>query len=91
MGNEPTAKTRRERFPKTLWFASVAIILAIVAVGSIVSRDSQHHVGSPIVVHLTAAVIITAFAAVANIAGGRRAAAAVVGVLIAIVVLIQPA
>ena len=76
-----------------LWLASFVAIVVIVAVGIIVSRDSQPHIGSPLVVRLTAAVIVTAFAAVAKVAAGRRAAAAtaVVGVLIAVVVLIQPA
>lgn len=76
-----------------LWLASFVAIVVIVAVGIIVSRDSQPHIGSPLVVRLTAAVIVTAFAAVAKVAAGRRAAAAtaVVGVLIAVVVLTRPA
>ncbi len=78
---------------RRLWFVSLVIIGAIVAVGIIVSRDSQPHIGSPLAVRLTAAVIATAFAAVAKIAAGPRAAAAtaVVGVLIAIVLLTRPA
>jgi len=78
---------------RRLWFVSLVIIVAIVAVGMIVSRDSQPHIGSPLAVRLTAAVIVTAFAAVAKIAAGPRAAAAtaVVGVLIAVVLLTRPA
>jgi hypothetical protein len=65
-----------------------------VAVDIIVSRDSQpNHIGSSLAVRLTAAVIATAFAAAAKIAAGPRAAAAtaVVGVLIAVVLLRQRA
>jgi hypothetical protein len=71
---------------RRLRFVSLVIIVAMVAVAIIVSRDSQPHIGSPLAVRLTAAVIVTAFAA------GPRAAAAtgVVGVLIAIVVLTRP-
>jgi hypothetical protein len=75
---------------RRLWFVSLVLIVAIVAVGIIVNRDSQH-IGSPLAVRLAAAVIVTAFAAVAKIAAGPRAAAAtaVVGVLIAVVLLHQ--
>lgn len=78
---------------RKLWFVSLALIVAIVAVGMFVSRGSQPHVGSDVVVRLAAAAIVTAFAAVAKIAAGSRAAAAtaVVGVLIAVVLLVQPA
>ena len=77
---------------RRLWFVSLAIIVAMVAVGRIVSGP-QPHVGSPIVVRLAAAVIVTACAAIGNFVAGPRAAAAtgVVGVLIAIVVLSRPA
>ena len=79
---------------RRLWFVSFVLIVAIVAVGMYVnSRDSQPHIGSDLAVRLAAAVIVTAFAAVARIAAGPRAAAAtaVVGVLIAVVVLTRPA
>jgi hypothetical protein len=77
---------------RRLWFVSFVAIVAIVGVGIIVNRDSQSHIASPIVVRLIAAAIVTAFAAVAKIAAGPRAAAAtaVVGVLIAVVLLHQP-
>jgi cytochrome b subunit of formate dehydrogenase len=76
---------------RRLWFVSFVAIVAIVAVGIIVNRDSQSHIASPIVVRLIAAAIVTAFAAVAKIVAGPRAAAAtaVVGVLIAVVLLHQ--
>jgi len=78
---------------RRLWFVSLAIIVAMAAVGIIVSRDSQPHIGSPLAVRLAAAAIVTACAAVAKIAARPRAAAAtaVVGVLIAVVVLTRPA
>ena len=68
-------------------------IVAIVAVGIIINRDSPSHVSAPVVVRLAAAAIVTAFVAVAKIVAGPRAAAAtaVVGVLIAVVVLSQAA
>jgi Na+-translocating ferredoxin:NAD+ oxidoreductase RnfD subunit len=76
---------------RRLWFVSLVIIVAIVAVSIIVNRNSQSHIASPIVVRLIAAAIVTAFAAVAKIVAGPRAAAAtaVVGVLIAVVLLHQ--
>ncbi len=79
------------RVGRSLWFVSLVLIVAIVAVGIIVNRNSQSHIASPIVVRLIAAAIVTAFAAVAKIAAGPRAAAAtaVVGVLIAVVLLTQ--
>jgi hypothetical protein len=75
-----------------LWLLSLAIIVAMVAVGRMISGP-QPHVGSSIVVRLAAAAIVTACAAVAKLAAGPRAAAAtaLVGVLIAIVVLTRPA
>jgi hypothetical protein len=78
---------------RRLWFVSLAIIVGMVAVGIIISRDSQPHIGTPLAVRLAAAVIVTAFAAVAKIAAGPRAAAvtAVVGVMIAVVVLTRTA
>jgi len=76
---------------KRLWLVSFVSIVAILAVNYIVSGPA--HVGSPIVVRLAAAAIVTAFVAVAKMVAGPRAAAAtaVVGVLIAIVVLSQAA
>lgn len=78
---------------RKLWFVSLVLIVAIVAVGIIVDRNSPSHVASPVVVRLAAAAIVTAFAAVAKFVAGPRAAAvtAVIGVLIAVVVLTRPA
>ena len=75
---------------RRLWFVSLAIIVAMVAVGIIVSGP-QPHVGSALAVRLAAAAIVTACAAVAKIAAGPRAAAAtgVIGTLIAVVLLTQ--
>ncbi len=85
-------KTRTHPVDRRLWFVSLAMIVAIVAVGMIVSGP-RPHVGSPVVVRLAAAAIVTACVAVANFVAGPRAAAAtgVVGVLIAVVVLTRPA
>jgi hypothetical protein len=76
---------------RRLWLVSLVLIVAIVAVGIIVNRDSPSHVSSPVVVRLAAAAIVTACAAVAKFVAGPRAAAAtaVVGVLIAVVLLHQ--
>jgi Na+-translocating ferredoxin:NAD+ oxidoreductase RnfD subunit len=76
---------------KRLWLVSFVSVVAILAVNYIVSGPA--HVGSPIVVRLAAAAVVTAFVAVANAVAGPRAAAAtaVVGVLIAVVVLTRPA
>jgi hypothetical protein len=84
--NTPTRPLDRKR----LWLVSFVSIVAILAVNYIVS--GPEHVGSPIVVRLAAAAIVTAFAAVARFVAGPRAAAvtAVVGVLIAVVLLSQP-
>jgi len=56
-----------------------------------VSRPA--HVGSPIVVRLAAAAIVTAFGVIARFVAGPRAAAmtAVVGVVVAVVVLSEAA
>ena len=66
-------------------------IVAILVVNYIVSGPA--HVGSPIVVRLAAAAIVTAFVAVAKFVAGPRAAVVVgvVGVLIAVVALSQAA
>jgi hypothetical protein len=76
---------------KRLWLVSFVSIVAILAVNYIVSGPA--HVGSPIVVRLAAAAIVTAFVAVAKFVAGPRAAAvtAVVGVMVAVVVLGQAA
>ena len=76
---------------KRLWLVSVVSIVAILAVNYIVSGPA--HVGSPIVVRLAAAAIVTAFVAVAKFVAGPRAAAvtAVVGVVVAVLVLGQAA
>jgi hypothetical protein len=76
---------------KRLWLVSFVIIVAILVVNYIVSGPA--HIGSPIVVRLAAAAIVTAFAVVAKFVAGPRAAAVVgvVGVLIAVVVLSQAA
>jgi hypothetical protein len=76
---------------KRLWLVSFVSIVAILAVNYIVSGPA--HVGSPIVVRLAAAAIVTAFVAVAKFVAGPRAAAAtaVVGVVVAVVVLRQAA
>jgi hypothetical protein len=76
---------------RRLWLVSLVLIVAIVAVGIIVNRDSQSHVASPVVVRLAAAAIVTGLAAVAKFVAGPRAAAVtgVIGTLIAVVLLIQ--
>ena len=76
---------------RRLWLVSLVLIVAIVAVGIIINRNSPSHVSSPIVARLGAAAIVTAFAAVAKVVAGPRAAAAtaVIGTLIAVVLLTQ--
>jgi hypothetical protein len=76
---------------KRLWLVSFVSIVTILAVNYIVSGPA--HLGSPIVVRLAAAAIVTAFVAVAKFVAGPRAAAvtAVVGVVVAVVVLSQAA
>jgi hypothetical protein len=76
---------------KRLWLLSFVSIVAILAVNYIVSGPA--HVGSPIVVRLAAAALVTAFVAVAKFVSGPRAAAVtgVVGVVVAVVVLSQAA
>jgi hypothetical protein len=80
---------RARHVDRRLWLVTVGSIVAILTVNYLVSGPT--HAGSPIVVRLAAAAIVTAFAAVANVLAGPRAAAAtaVVGVLIAVVVLNQ--
>ena len=74
---------------KRLWLLSVVSIVAILAVNYVVRGPS--HVGSPIVLRLAAAAIVTVFVVLAKFIAGPRAAAVtgVVGVLIAVVVLDQ--
>ena len=76
---------------RRLWLVSFASIVAILAVNYIVSGPA--HIGSPIVVRLAAAAIVTAFVAGAKFVAGPRVAAvtAVVGVVVAVVVLSQAA
>jgi len=76
---------------RRLWLVSVVLIVAIVAVGIIVNRNSPSHVNSPVIVRLGAAAMVTACAAVAKFVAGPRAAAAtgVIGTLIAVVLLTQ--
>ena len=75
---------------RKLWLVSLVLIVAIVAVGMVINRDSPSHVSSPVVVRLAAAVVVTACAAVARFVAGPRAAAAtaVIGTLVAVVLLI---
>jgi hypothetical protein len=90
-GRVPLTIPARPLDTKRLWLISLVSIVAILAVNYIVSGPA--HVGSPIVVRLAAAAIVTAFVAVAKFVAGPRAAAvmAVVGVLVAVVVLSQAA
>jgi hypothetical protein len=90
-GRVPMTIPARPLGTKRLWLASFVSIVAILAVNYIVSGPA--HVGSPMVVRLAAAAIVTAFVAVAKFVAGPRAAAvtAVVGVVVAVVVLSQAA
>ena len=90
-GRVPMTVPARPLDTKRLWLVSFVGIVAILAVNYIVSGPA--HVGSPIVVRLAAAAIVTAFVAVARFVAGPRAAAvtAVVGVVVAVVVLSQAA
>jgi hypothetical protein len=76
---------------RRLWFITLLAIVAIVAVGIAVNRNSPGYVASPIAARLAAAAIVTAFVAAAKVFVGPRAAAltGVVGTLIAVVVLIR--
>ena len=86
-----TTTTKEPLDKKRLWIVSVVSIVAILAVNYIVSGPS--HVGSPIVVRLAAAAIVTVCVVVAKFVAGPRAAAVtgVLGVLIAVVLLDQAA
>ncbi len=76
---------------RRLWLVTVTSIVAILAVNYIVSGPA--HVGSPIVMRLAAAAVVTAFVVLAKFVAGPRAAAVtgVVGVLIAVLLLDQAA
>ena len=76
---------------RRLWFASVVAIVAIAAVGILVSRSTPGHVASPIAARLVAALIVTGLVALAKVIGGPRAAAVtgVVGTLVAVILLIS--
>ena len=82
-------ETLKRPVDRRMWLATVASILAIVAIGILVSRTTSHS-PSPIGLRLAAAVIVTGFAAAAKILVGPRAAAltGVVGVFIAVVLLV---
>jgi cytochrome bd-type quinol oxidase subunit 2 len=88
-GREPV-RTSAHPVERRLWLVSF-VLIAIVAVGIIVDRNSPSHVASPVVVRLAAAAIVTVCAAVAKFVAGPRAAAAtgVIGTLIAVVLLTQ--
>ena len=90
-GRVPMTAPARPLDRKRLWLVSFVSIVAILAVNYVVSGPA--HVGSPIVVRLAAAAIVTAFVAVARFVAGPRAAVvtAVVGVVVAVVVLSQAA
>ena len=79
--------TRRQPADRRLWLVSLALIVLIVAVGYLLAGPT--HSGSPIIVRLAAAAIVTACAAIAKMVAGPRATAVtgVVGVLITVVVL----
>ena len=74
---------------RRLWLATVASIIAIVAIGILVARTTSH-APSPIGLRLLAAVVVTVFTAAAKLLVGPRAAAVtgVAGVLIAVVLLV---
>ena len=79
-----------------LWLAALVIIVAMVAVGTVVARtwrpqQPQHGLGPVLAGRFVAVVIVTALAAAAKIAAGPLAAfvVALAGVLIAIVLLIR--
>jgi hypothetical protein len=78
-----------------LWFATLVIIVAMVAVGAVVARawrpqEPDHGLGPVLAARLVAIVVVTALVVAARIAVGPTAAAVtgVVGVLVAIAVLI---
>ena len=74
-----------------LRLVTAASIVAILVVNYLVSDHT--HAGAPFGARLVAIAVVTVFAAVAKVAAGPRAAAvtAVVGVLIAVVLLDQVA
>ena len=74
---------------RRLWLLTVGSIVAILVVNYVVT--GPNHAGSPIVLRLAAAAIVTVFVILAKFIAGPRAAAAtgVVGVLIAVLLLDQ--
>ena len=80
--------TRMQPADRRLWLVSLALNRPrLVAVGYLLAGPT--HSGSPIIVRLAAAAIVTACAAIAKMVAGPRATAVtgVVGVLITVVVL----
>jgi ABC-type uncharacterized transport system permease subunit len=75
---------------RRLWLGAVVAIVAIAAVGILVSRSLPGHSPSPIGLRLAAALIVTVLAAVAKFRFGPRAAAVagVAGTFVAVVLLI---
>jgi len=74
---------------RRLWLVTVGSIVAILVINYVVT--GPNHVGSPIVLRLAAAAIVTVFVILAKFIAGPRAAAVtgVVGVLIAVLLLDQ--
>ena len=74
---------------RRLWLVTVGSIVAILVINYVVT--GPNHVGSPLVLRLAAAAIVTLFVILAKFIAGPRAAAAtgVVGVLIAVLLLDQ--
>ena len=78
-----------------LWLAALAIIVAMVAIGSVVARTRrpqapQRTLGPVLAPRVVAVLVVTALVAAARIAAGPLAATVtgVAGVLVTIVVLI---
>jgi len=84
-------KVRARPVDRRLWLVSFALIVAIVAVGYLLAGPA--HAGSPLLVRLILAAIVTSCTAVAKFVAGPRAAAvtAVAGVLIWVVLASQAA
>lgn len=84
------------RAPMELWLVTLAAIVAMAAVGTVVARrevpkGAQRSLGSLLAGRLVVIVIVTALVAVARIEVGPLAAAAtgVVGVAVGIVLLVR--
>jgi hypothetical protein len=78
-----------------LWLATLIVIVALVAVGSVIARgwraqEPEHGLGPVLAVRLVVVLVVTALVIAARVAIGPLAAAVtgVVGVLLAIVMLI---